>query len=317
MPHEVETMMFAGETPWHRLGKEVAGLQTAREAVAVAGLDWEVELLPIYTKNGEYVEITESKAVTRKTDHRVYGIVGSRYVPIQNNDAFQFFDQVIGTGKAVYETAGSLQGGKRIWILANLKGSIEIAGDEIKRYLLLTNSHDGSMALQMFWTPIRVVCWNTLQSAFASAGTRFYSKHTFNARHRIDAAQEILGLSIRFYDKWLGQAQRLVQYQLSAGEMPKLLAASFGLTRADEVISAVLKPQIEKAEELIYIGRGQENPKIQGTAWQAFNGIAEFVDHYRIYRNGNTDESRLRGLLFGSGAGIKARTWDYLIKKAV
>lgn len=314
MGHFVESMMYEQtEKPWHGLGKAVKGLQTAEEAIIKAGLDWEVELLPVYIQNGKYIEIPDRKAVSRKTDHRVYNVVGNRYAPIQNKEAFNFFDAVVGTGKACYETAGSLGQGKRIWILANIKGSLDVAGEEIKRYLVLTNSHDGTLACQMFWTPIRVVCWNTLQSAVSSADTtRFYSRHTTNALKRIEAAQEILGLANNFYNEWHEQAKLLASRTLPKYEMPKLLAASFGLKNVDEVIAPYTKREMERVEELVYVGRGQNNPKIQGTAWQAFNGIAEYADYNKPYRG--EKGARFKGVMFGSGASMKRRAWAYLIK---
>ena len=113
--------------------------------------------------------------------------------------------------------------GWRTWILANLKDSLGVAGEEIKKYLLLMNSHDGSMALQMFWTPIRVVCWNTLSAALSGAdGTRFYSRHTAGAADRIESAKELLGLAHKYYSEFEQKANLLVQKQLPPAELPKL-----------------------------------------------------------------------------------------------
>jgi len=222
----------------------------------------------------------------------------------------------VGEGAAIYETAGSLLGGAQTWILANLQDSIGIKGEEIKKYLLLFNSHDGSGALQMFWTPIRVVCWNTLQASFSGAATRFYSRHTSGAPQRIEAAQELLGLANRFYTDWKAQADKLARIQLPEVKLPKLLYAAFGTTGAQKMedVATVTRSKMERAKEMIYTGRGQDNPAIQGTAWQAFNGIAEYVDHELAYRGQDQDDARLRGLLWGSGAAIKARAWNYLVK---
>jgi len=314
MPAEVESMMYYGATPWHRLGKEVAGLATAQEAITAAGLDWDVELIPIHIReNGGYRQVEGQQAIARKTDKKIYGIVGSRYTPIQNRDSFKFFDGVVGTGGAVYETAGSLLEGRRTWILANLKDSLGIAGEEIKKYLLLMNSHDGSLALQMFWTPIRVVCWNTLSAALSHAdGTRFYSRHTAGAADRIESAKELLGLAQRYYSEFEEKAKMLVQKQLPPAEMPKLLMAAFGTTGAKPV-PMVTANLMERAKEAIFTGPGADNQKIAGTAWQAFNGIAYYADHLRNYRGG-TDDARLGGLLFGTGMAMKQRAWKFLAK---
>jgi phage/plasmid-like protein (TIGR03299 family) len=139
MPHEVESMAYAGSVPWHGLGTRVKGLMTAREALVAAGLDWEVELAHVYIESHGARQgvrrVDDWKAIQRVTDKKVYAIVGARYEPIQNKNAFNFFDEVVGSGQAIYETAGALQEGRRIWILANMKGSIGIRGDEVKKYI--------------------------------------------------------------------------------------------------------------------------------------------------------------------------------------
>jgi len=308
-------MAYAGEVPWHGLGTKVKGLMTVHEALAAAGLDWEVELANIFIETkGVGVGLVEQwKAVRRLTDRKVFGIVGAKYEPIQNKDAFKFFDEVVGSGQAIYETAGALQEGRRIWILANMKGSIGIRGDEVKKYITLTNSHDGTLALQMFWTPIRVVCMNTLRMALSGARESFYCRHTLNAPERIAAAREILGLANKFYEEWKAQARHLAVLALPAPKIPLLLKAAFDYPE-DKPMGEIYDPmrvQMDKAKELIYTGRGQDNPKIQGTAWQAYNGIVEYADYYRPYRS-EAPDARLRGAWFGTGMDIKKRAWEYL-----
>ena len=316
MAHEVETMMYAGEVPWHGLGKKVTGLQTAEEAIVAAGLDWAVELADIFTKSGYGVKKERDyKAVRRVKDKRVYGIVSPKYQPIQNKEAFNFFDAVVGSKKAIYETAGSLRGGQRIWILANLKGTVGVKGDEIKRYLTLTNSHDGTLALQMFFSPVRVVCMNTLRMALARASNSFYCRHTRGALDRIEAAREILGLATQFYTDWLKEARHLATLQLPAPKMPLLLKAAFDQPesiRMEDIYNPV-RVQMKKVEELVTVGRGQDNLAIQGTAWQAFNAVAEYADYYRPYRS-QAKDARLNGTWFGSGMAMKKRSWDFLMK---
>lgn len=316
MAHEVETMMYAGETPWHRLGKKVAGLQTAEEAMAAAGLDWEVELADIFTRVGAgFRKAPDLRAVRRMKDKKVYGVVSPKYEPIQNKDAFSFFDEVIGSKKAVYETAGSLRGGQRIWILANLKGTVGVKGDEVKRYLTLTNSHDGTLALQMFFSPVRVVCMNTLRMALARASNSFYCRHTRGALGRIEAAQEILGLATQFYTDFLKEARHLATLQLPAPKMPLLLKAAFQQPeslRMEDVYNPTLV-QMKKVEELVEVDRKEFPKELHGSAWEAYNAVAKYTDHYRPYRSQEKD-ARLYGAWFGSGMAMKKRAWDFLVK---
>lgn len=315
MAHEVESMFYAGETPWHGLGKKVAGLQTAEEAIAAAGLDWEVDLVPIYTRtDDQYKKVPDRLAVRRLKDQRIYGLVTPKYTPIQNREAFHFFDGVVGEKKAIYETAGSLRNGERTWIMANLKGTVDVKGDEIKRYLILMNSHDGSLALQMFFSPVRVVCMNTLRMALATAQDSFYSRHTLNILDRVRDAQEILGLATHFYRNFMAEARRLATLALPAPKLPLLLNAAFKQPesiRMEDVYSTT-KIQMDKVKELIEVDRKEFPKEVQGTAWEAYNAVAKYTDYYRQYRS-EAKDARLRGVWFGSGAEIKKRAWDYCV----
>ena len=315
MSHEVESMAYAGETPWHGLGTKVEGLMTAEEALQKAGLDWTVSLNQLYFSHASrWTKVPRYSAIVRDTDQAVYGVAGKNYVPIQNREAFSFFDAVVGGGEAYYETAGSLRGGARVWILANLKGSLSIKGEEVKRYLTLTNSHDGNLACQMFWTPVRVVCMNTLSMALARATERFYARHTAGAKAKIEEAQKILGFAKKFYEEWGAVANAMALKQLPPAEMPLLLAAAFGTSGAvdPQKIYAPTLVQMERVKELVEVGRGMDNPAIKGTVWQAYNAVAEYADYHRPYRDDSAD-GKLYGAWFGGGSEMKERAWKYCV----
>jgi len=313
MTHEVESMFYTKETPWHGLGKYLDNPATAQEAITMAELDWEVELSPVMVEDKV---IEEFNAVRRIKDGRVYCIVRNRYSPIQNKEAFDFFDNVVGSGQAIYHTAGSLKDGARIWILAKLGDSIGIKGEQVDKYICLSNSHDGSMALQMFWTPIRVVCSNTLAMAeSARIGQRFYTRHTTRYNDRMIVAQEVLGFANKFYNQWTEQADILANNQLKPAELPLLLNTAFGYEKGipmEEVYQPVQR-DMEVVVRLLETGRGMDNPDIRGTKWAAFNATAEYVDYYRKPRGGKPD-NRLNSSWFGAGAKIKERAWNHLLK---
>ena len=319
MTHEIEmnngkaSMAYFGAAPWHGLGTKVEHLMTAEEAINAAGLNWTVSMQPVYLKNG--VQVPRYQAITRDTDATIYAVVGANYVPVQNKVAFKFFDDVVGTGEAYYETAGSLRGGSRVWMLANMKGSISVKGEEVKRYLTLTNSHDGYLALQMFWTPVRVVCMNTLNMALSRATERFYARHTVSAGAKIAQAKEILGITNNFYAEWALKAQAMAKKQLPPARMPLLLAAAFQTTGS---VEAKLYPpvvrQMDRVKELVEVGRGMDNPAIKGTVWQAYNAVAEFADHDKDYRD-KTASGKLYGAWFGGGAELKERAWNWCLKE--
>ena len=166
MSANVETMFSVRETPWHGLGRIVMDAPASREALELADLDWQVESRNIYSGTGAM--IPGYRANVRSTDDAVLGVVSDRYRIVQNEEAFQFTDDLLGEG-VTYETAGSLQGGKKVWMLAKLPEKYIIAGDEVTPYLVFFNSHDGSSGVKVAMTPVRVVCQNTLNLALGTA----------------------------------------------------------------------------------------------------------------------------------------------------
>lgn len=179
MAANVETMFYVRETPWHGLGVKVASAQKSQEALRLAGLDWKVIQEPIYTGNEEKIE--GFKANVRDLDRKVLGVVTDRYKIIQNEEAFAFTDELLGEGVR-YETAGSLMGGRKVWLLAHLPHEYIITGDRISPYLVFSNTHDGSGAVKVALTPIRVVCSNTLNLALSTAKRSWSMVHTGNVK---------------------------------------------------------------------------------------------------------------------------------------
>ena len=192
MAANIESMFYVREKPWHGLGTMVEKAPTSSEALIYAGLDWEVEQKDVYTQDGDL--ISGYKANTRSTDSSILGIVSDRYKVVQNEDAFQFTDDLLGAG-VTYETAGALQGGRKVWMLAKMPHRYIIAGDEITPYMVVMNSHDGSSGIKVAMTPIRVVCQNTLNLALNSAKRIWTTKHTENVMSRVHEARETLLLA--------------------------------------------------------------------------------------------------------------------------
>ena len=191
MPANVETMFSVRETPWHGLGRIIMDAPASREALELAGLDWQVESRNIYSGTGAM--IPGYRANVRSTDDAVLGVVSDRYRIVQNEEAFQFTDDLLGEG-VTYETAGSLQGGKKVWMLARLPRKYLIAGDQVEPYLVIFNSHDGSSGVKVAMTPIRVVCQNTLNLALNTAKRSWTARHTENVLLRVQDARETLQL---------------------------------------------------------------------------------------------------------------------------
>lgn len=308
MPHAVESMMYAGQVPWHGIGTAVQGEVTAEAALNLAGLDWRVELAPVFTGTGIVQTLVErARATVRRTDGRVLGIVGERYVPVQNGEAFAFLDEIVGAGQAIYHTAGALDGGRKIWLLAKLPGDMCVGatGDVVERYLLLINSHDGSSALRMLVTPIRVVCQNTLTLALREGhGEGIAIKHTTSATARIGEARRVLGLANAYYEEFGSEVRRLAGAAYSDEQM--IVLAETLLPGVPGEVSTRTKNLRNQVVALFHEGLGHD--RIAGTAWAALNAVAEFSDHVRTVRAGDLAikaEKRLASAWLGSGAAFK------------
>ena len=192
MAANVESMFYTRTAPWHGLGVRVEEVLGSKEALIQAGLDWKVEQTDVYAASGE--RIPGYKANIRDIDRSVLGIVGDRYKIVQNEEAFAFTDGLLGEG-VKYETAGSLAGGKIVWMLAKLPEKYIISGDAIEPYLVFCNSHDGSGAIRVAMTPVRVVCQNTLNLALKGANRVWSARHTGNVMNRMAEARETLQLA--------------------------------------------------------------------------------------------------------------------------
>lgn len=197
MAANVESMFYVRETPWHGLGTRVIEAPDSREALFVAGLDWKVLQEPIYTETEELIE--GYKANVRDSDRRVLGVVTDRYKVIQNEEAFAFTDALLGEGVR-YETAGSLQGGRKVWMLAHMPHEYIISGEHISPYLLFSNTHDGSGAIKVALTPIRVVCNNTLNLALSTAKRSWSMIHTGDIKEKMQEAQDTLFMAEKYMD---------------------------------------------------------------------------------------------------------------------
>jgi len=312
------SMMYAGETPWHGLGTKLDQPVTAAEAIEAAGLNYEVELRSLTA--ADEIPVPDRKAVIRCDSQEVLGVVGSSYRPVQNHQCFGFLDAVVADGQLRYHTAGALGKGEKVWMLAKLPGEIRVKDSEdvTEQYLLLSNSHDGSSALRVFFTPIRVVCANTLGAAERRGRKQGISiVHKGNLEAKVSEAQEILGLAKRFYDDLGQHIDRLASHYPSQKQLDDYFAALYPdrpdtkNRRAENVRKDLFR--------LFEDGRGQGIPEIRLSTWAAFNAVTEFVDHHRSTR-GRTPKDRasrrLESAWFGSGASLKARAWTAALEMA-
>lgn len=328
MSANVQSMFYHGEKPWHGLGTKVESALTAAEALVAAGLNWTVEKRPLFTVDaaGAPVVKVNSRFANVRTDTGVaLGVSGKRYVPLQNKDAFRVADAIVGTKEAHYETAGSLGQGERVWMLIRLHGDLSIGGDDqVRRYLLAANSHDGSVAATFALTPIRTVCENTLRLAISQALAIQRLRHTGNIGSKVTEVREALGLVNKAFADFEGQAKFLASRPVSQ-ESFKSYLRSLELAPVGIRKEAKSERQFDRLVQISeYVtnlfeggGKGSDLRTAKGTAWGAYSAVTEFVDHHQNPRvKSGKDTARAKSLLFGAGADLKDRALEKALELA-
>lgn len=280
MAANVESMFYTREKPWHGLGTKVDEAPTSKEALELAGLNWKVLQKPIYASSGTLIE--GYKANVRNTDQNVLGIVTDRYKVVQNDEAFKFTDDLLGAGVR-YETAGSLQDGKRIWLLAKLPQEYIIGGEQISQYLVFTNTHDGSGAIKVAVTPVRVVCSNTLNLALSTAKRSWSTIHTGDINGKMDEARETLQLANKYMHCLGKEFNNLQQKKISERKvmefieelLPEPENASYQQKRNVARLRDDMKRRYFDAPDLKDLGN---------TAYRFVNAVSDFATHARPIR---------------------------------
>lgn len=313
MAHMIEKMAYTGAVPWHGLGTRIpedVQYDTRRMLIA-AGLDWSVSMVPLVTADSH--ERVERLAVRRSTDSRILGTVGPRFVPLQNDMAFEWFDPFVQAGVAAYHTAGSLCGGSRIWVLAKLnRDPMEIVpGDVVEKYLLLSHGHDGSLSVRCGFTPIRVVCNNTLSAAHASGSSQLIRlKHTKSLKVNLDAIRDSINTVNARFEATAEQYRRLAHRDINQKDIRNYVKVVFDLKEED--LSAKAKRMVEAIERNVVVGLGNTLPGVRGTWWAAYNGLTEYLSHQR----GRNPDSRLNSLWFGPTATTNKKALDKALELA-
>ena len=286
MAANVESMFYVREVPWHGLGTMVQDAPTSEEALRLAGLDWDVLQTPVFMQNG--IEIPNYKANVRSTDNACLGIVTDRYKVVQNKEAFEFTDAIVGEtedGVVKYETAGSLAGGKRIWLLAKMPTK-SVVGDAVDPYMVFTNSHDGSGAIRIAMTPIRVVCQNTLNMAMNSAKRQWSTKHVGNMQAKLEEARLCLKLANEYMINLDIEADRLANARLYEEQIEEILDEMFPVK---EDATEHKKTNVARLKNNFWTAYGMPDiQKFDGTAWKAINAMSDVVSHSAPLRNSST-----------------------------
>lgn len=314
---------------WHGLGRIVEQYPTSEEAIKYAGLDYEVIKTSLYTRGtniietGSGIEITDNElhvpnyyANIRSDNNAILGVVGKDYHIVQNREAFAFFDAIVGGGEGIlYETAGALGDGERIFITAKLPDYIRVGnGDDVtEKYIFLTTSHDGSGSITAAFTPIRIVCQNTLNASLRSMSNVVRIKHTAGAKQRLEDAHKVMGLANTLSNQLEGIFNQWAKVKVTDGEVRKLIQLAlcpnketFELLKkgADDEISAVFKNTVEDAFAYAMISDTQQMDTTKGTLFGAYNAVTGYYQNVRNYKD---DEAKLQSIVMGGTAQMKTQ----------
>lgn len=332
MAHNINrgNMAYVGDEPWHGLGKPVPSDVTAQEMIKAAGLDWLVEKRPargasvIWARKPAHLTpgvVIPPDAEVRynryelvrppydgQPNETVLGIVTDRYEPLQNRDAFAFFDPIVDQERAFFETAGALGDGERIWVMAKMPGDIEVVrGDTCHKYLLLSNTHNGRGSVIVKFTAIRVVCQNTLMMSLEDGQTAYRVRHSKKMTDRLQEVAELIAAANEVYATAAKLFKAMAARRLDAPAFDRYLDMVFPKT-ANQRKKGDEPERWTHVRGLFQNHKDLQLPGVQGTLWAAYNAITYFEDHKTIEQE--SAAGRLDRVWFGGGADVKLMALD-------
>lgn len=304
------------EVAWHKLGIVTPNALTAEEALRTAQLDWQVIktdkpvgcLVPTKEGTGAEMITFEDKFMTYRYHPKhgkaeSLGVVGNRYTPVQNLEAFSFLNYVADESGAVFETAGSMNNGRKVFMTMKMPEGLQIGGqDAIDLYLMAWNTHDGTSAFNVLVTPIRVVCQNTLSIAIRNAKSSYSLRHTPNVSGKIQAAREALGITFKYTEEFEKMAESLISQDMTDKEFARLVEKVFPL---DEE-SQRAKTMAENARDIVLgLWKAPTQANIANTKWAAYNAFTEYSDWASPLRGKNQETLRAERIITGAGDRFK------------
>ena len=295
------------EKAWHKLGLTLDNCPTSTEAIKLAGLDYEVNKTPVFATPEGYstAPIVDKFATFRKDTGAVFGVVSDRYEIVQNADAFTFFDEIVGQGSAIYETAGCLGQGEVIFITAKLPDFIRVGNDDlIEKYLFLTSSHDGSGSIQVAFTPVRIVCNNTLNAALNNSFNKITIRHSKQAKVKLAEAHKVMGITHKVSEELEQIFNKMAKVTITDIALKEFIKKSLApskeaLTKieANEELSTRFNNIVDNCFNYGLSHQTQLMQSTEGTVFGAYNAVTGYMQNMKEYK---TDESKLKGILDGT-----------------
>jgi len=331
MSHNIElnkekgTYSFATakEKAWHELGTLTPGLMSTAEALELANMDFQVQKVPNYIKVGDQFVDAGSYSTVREDNNAILGNrLGEKYTVLQNKEAFNFFDVVLEESESIIETAGCLGDGSTVFITAKLPQHFNVGDDVVDQYLLVSNSHDGSSAITVMFTPVRVVCNNTLNFALAGRKNKVSIRHTSGVKDALAAAKNILGIQNAYADGMRETMEKMQELKMNQKQFDNFLVKilttpaeakklSDGSSLEDALSTRKLNT-IADMKEYYLKGVGQNTPGAVGTRYGAFNAVTGYYQNVNNYKNG---EQKYKSILTGgTAAHYGQKAFNELIK---
>lgn len=305
------------EKAWHNLGQLIQDYPTSAEAIRHAGLDYEVEKRKLFTPSlmDSTIEVPNYFSTIRTDTNTVLGVVGKDYQILQNKDAFSFFDSIVDGDGILYETAGALGKGERIFITAKLPDYIRVGKDDlIEKYLFLTTSHDGSGSITAAFTPIRIVCANTLNAALSTQTNTIRIRHTANAQQRLEQAHRVMGISDILSEQMQGIFNYWAKLRISDNEVKKLIQSALAPSKEvlknlqegkEDELSSCFTNMVDNALSYAMSDPTQLMDTTRGTVFGAYNAITGYFQNVRSYKD---EEAKLSSLLMGGTGQQRAQS---------
>lgn len=305
------------EKAWHNLGQVIQEYPTSAEAILHAGLDYEVEKRKLFTPSlhDSNIEVPNYFSTVRTDNDVVLGVVGKDYQIVQNRDAFSFFDTIVGGDGILYETAGALGKGERIFITAKLPNYIRVGKDDlIEKYLFLTTSHDGSGSITAAFTPIRIVCANTLNAALRNQSNTVRIRHTSNAKQRLEQAHKVMGITDVLSEQMEAIFNYWTKIRISDNEVKKLIQSALAPSKEvlknlqegnEDELSSCFTNMVDSAFSYAMSDATQLMDTTKGTVFGAYNAITGYFQNVRTYKD---DEAKVSSLLMGGTGHLRTQS---------
>ncbi len=307
-----EYSIFTKGSAWHGLSQVVTEAQTSEEALKLAHLDYEVEKQPLYTKDG--LVLSNNFATVRLDNGVPLGVVGNRYQILQNKDAFKFIDDIVGSSLGIYESAGALGKGERVFITCKLPDTLVVGKNDVAdQYFVITNSFDGSKVLEMLYTSVFVVCENTLREALRSGKHKQRVRHTTNIHNSMLDKASIMGISLKNLESQTELFNNLAKISITDKQLRKYIELAMNpsieqinlddyTTRFTNKVDEVMDYALSSPEQLI--------EERKGTLWGAYNAITGFINNRESYK---TPEKKFTSIMYGTGYARSQEALDLAI----